>query len=73
MVFKAMTAIGADRCIYIGDSEVDILTARNAGVPCLSVTWGFRDESQLIDAGAEHLCPEPAGISQKIEEMIHGK
>ena len=73
MVFKAMDAIGADRCIYIGDSEVDILTARNAGVPCLSVTWGFRDEDQLIDAGAEHFCADPALIPQKIEEMIHGK
>ena len=73
MVFKAMDAIGADRCIYIGDSEVDILTARNAGVPCLSVSWGFRDEDQLISAGADHFCADPALIPQKIEEMIHGK
>ena len=42
MVFKAMEAIGAERCIYVGDSEVDIATAHNAGVPCVSVTWGFR-------------------------------
>ena len=43
MVYKAMEAIGVDRCMYVGDSEVDVLTAKNAGVPCLSVLWGFRD------------------------------
>ena len=39
MLKKAMEAIGAERCIYVGDSEVDVLTAKNAGVPCLCVTW----------------------------------
>ena len=52
MVHKAMAAIGADACIYVGDSEVDVLTAKNAGVPCLSVLWGFRDQAILIEAGA---------------------
>ena len=40
MLFKAMKDIGVDRCIYVGDSEVDVITAGNAGMPCLSVTWG---------------------------------
>lgn len=47
MVHMAMKAIGADRCIYIGDSEVDVLTAKNAGVPCLSVLWGFRKREEI--------------------------
>lgn len=42
-------------CLYVGDSEVDILTAQNAGMDCVSVTWGFRDEGFLRKAGAAHL------------------
>ncbi len=41
-----------DRCVYIGDTEVDIETAKNAGMDCVSVTWGFRSARQLIDSGA---------------------
>lgn len=36
-----------DEAIYVGDSEVDMLTANNAGLRCALVTWGFRDESFL--------------------------
>ncbi len=39
-------------CVYIGDTEVDLQTAQNAGMDCIAVTWGFRDEDQLIRAGA---------------------
>lgn len=42
-------------CVYIGDSEVDILTARSAGMDCISVTWGFRDREMLIENGAQKL------------------
>ena len=73
MVYKAMAAIGADRCIYVGDSEVDVETARNAGVPCLSVLWGFRDAACLEAAGAEHYCGDPAMLEEAIEEIIHGQ
>ncbi|MGN1316039.1 MAG: HAD family hydrolase [Acutalibacteraceae bacterium] len=54
-VFGAMSEIEAlkESTIYIGDSEVDIETAKNAGLPCVSVTWGFRDKEVL-----ENLCPE---------------
>ena len=56
-VLKAAAQIGlpVDQCVYVGDSEVDLQTARNAGMDCISVTWGFRDESQLLDAGAATL------------------
>ena len=70
MVFKAMTAIGAERCIYVGDSEVDVLTAKNAGMPCLSVLWGFRDRQTLVEAGAEYFCETPADLLKTLKEMI---
>ena len=70
MVYKAMAAIGVDRCIYVGDSEVDVETAKNAGVPCLSVTWGFRDESEIRAAGGVHFCTEPARLADMLEAML---
>ena len=76
MLYRAMEAVGADSCIYVGDSEVDVVTAKNAGGKCISVTWGFRDEEELVAAGAEHICREPAqlpGIIEKIAEAHYGK
>ena len=70
MVFKAMEALGVDRCVYVGDSDVDIMTAKNAGMPCVSVTWGFRGEEELRIAGAEHFCHHPSHLHQIIEELI---
>ena len=70
MVHKVMKTIGADRCIYVGDSEVDVETARNAGVPCLSVLWGFRDLDTLKEAGATHFCETPADLLKILKEMI---
>lgn len=52
-VFAVVQQLGAEalRAVYIGDSEVDIETARNAGLPCISVSWGFRDRNVLVSAG----------------------
>ena len=63
MVFKAMKAIGAEKCIYVGDSEVDVLTAKNAGVPCVSVLWGFRDREDMEKAGGQIFC-------EKAEDLV---
>ena len=70
MVLKAMAAIGTQKCVYVGDSEVDILTARNAGVPCLSVTWGFRDEDALRASGAQYYCHRPADLPQVLGAIL---
>ena len=70
MVKKAMDAIGADRCIYVGDSDVDIVTAKNAGVPCISVTWGFRDEKELLASGATFCCHHPKDLPAIIDEIL---
>ena len=59
MLFKTMEEIGVDTCIYVGDSEVDVITAGNAKVPGLSVLWGFRDKEILEQAGAKHFCSQP--------------
>lgn len=48
--------------VYIGDSDVDIQTARNSGMPCISVLWGFRDRQFLIDHGATRLVATPDEI-----------
>jgi phosphoglycolate phosphatase len=53
-------------CVYIGDTEVDIETARNAGMDCISVTWGFRTEKQLTEAGATTIVRSPAELSEKL-------
>ena len=42
-------------CVYVGDSEVDLATAENAGIPCISVSWGFRDRELLESLGAKTL------------------
>jgi len=51
------------RVLYVGDSDVDILTAKNAHLDCASVCWGFRTEEQLRAAGAEHLFHTPAELA----------
>ena len=70
MVYAAMAALGAENCIYVGDSEVDVITARNAGVPCLSVLWGFRDREELFSTGAEYFCEFPHQLVDKIKELV---
>ena len=71
MLYKAMADIGAEKCIYVGDSEVDVLTAQNAGVPCISVLWGFRDKACLTDAGAEIFCENPLDLPRIVKELTN--
>ena len=70
MVDKAMEAIGVDACVYVGDSEVDVETAKNAGVPCLSVLWGFRDKEILEQVGAKHFCNSAEELLPMLEKMM---
>lgn len=69
MVYRAMEAIGAETCIYVGDSEVDVLTAQNAGVPCVSVLWGFRDRQEIEAAGGSHFCEKPEDLPEEIAKI----
>ena len=70
MLQKAMQIIGVDTCIYVGDSEPDILTAKNLGVKCLSVLWGFRDRETLEAVGGQYFCDDPKMLPEILEEMI---
>ena len=53
-------------CLYVGDSETDVQTAKNAGIPCLSVLWGFRDKETLLNAGATRFVQTPSEILEMI-------
>lgn len=68
MVYFAMKQLGADteKTIYIGDSDVDILTAQNTGIPCISVSWGFRDREFLLAHGAENIAASPEDVAEMI-------
>lgn len=63
-VIEAMRQLGvtAEDAVYIGDSDVDVMTARNSGMPCISVLWGFRDKDFLIESGATTFAVTPADI-----------
>lgn len=67
-VFAALAALGypktdqdhpASDAVYVGDSDVDIETARQSGLPCISVLWGFRDRDFLIQHGAKTFISAP--------------
>ena len=63
-VLEAFRQLGvtADNAVYVGDSEVDIQTARNCNIPCISVLWGFRDRDFLLANGAETLIEKPEDL-----------
>ena len=54
--------VSSDAAVYVGDSEVDIQTADNAGLPCISVLWGFRDRNFLIEHGAKTFVNRPSEL-----------
>lgn len=67
-VFAAMRFLESDEknTVYIGDSQVDIETARNAGLPCIAVTWGFRDKKVLEKLEPEYIIDKPSQITEII-------
>ena len=64
-VNTVLETLGIDhgQAVYVGDSDVDIETARNAGMPCISVDWGFRSTKFLIDHGAKIILSHPSELS----------
>lgn len=54
--------VGKEDAVYVGDSDVDIQTARNSGLPCISVLWGFRDREFLLENGATTFVQSPDNI-----------
>ena len=53
-------------CVYIGDTEVDLATAKNAGMACIAVSWGFRSRAQLLAAGATQI----ADTAEELEKLL---
>ena len=70
-VLAVLEKLGVPReqAVYIGDSDVDIETAKQAGMPCISVDWGFRSVAFLIDHGAKLIVSSPA----ELERLLLGK
>ena len=68
-VLKAMKELGADKnsTIYAGDSDVDVQTAKNAQLPCIGVTWGFRTIEYL--KGADFIANQPEDIIKIIRSL----
>lgn len=60
-VLRAMDLLHArkDKTIYCGDSDVDVQTAKNSGLPCIGVSWGFRDKALLEKEGADYIVDSP--------------
>ena len=71
MVLQALKELGStqDESIYIGDSEVDVATAKNSGLLCIGVTWGFRDEQLHKDLGVNHIARKSEDIVTIIEAL----
>ena len=68
-VYNTLEKLGvtAEKCVYIGDSDVDVLTAKNSNMDCIAVDWGFRDRDVLVNAGAEIIVSSPEKL---FEELI---
>ena len=67
-VMQALGELGvpAEGAVYVGDSDVDIETAKNCGMACISVAWGLRDEAFLRESGATALVGTPDELLQMI-------
>ena len=63
-VFQALRqlGVGKEQAVYVGDSDVDLQTARNSGLPCISVLWGFRSRDFLLHHGATTFITHPAEL-----------
>ena len=74
-VFRALRELGASKetAVYVGDSEVDFQTAVNAGIPCISVLWGFRDKEFLLRRGATLFAETPDRVLSILDGMERGK
>ena len=71
-IVQLMAKLNADveRTAYCGDSDVDISTAKNLGVECISVLWGFRDREFLALNGAKHFAASPAEVVELVKKLL---
>ena len=71
MVLQALKELNStpEESIYVGDSEVDVATAKNSGLLCIGVTWGFREESLLHELGVKHIARKAEDILSIVENL----
>ena len=65
--------VAPEECVFVGDTNVDIKTAKNAGMKSIGVLWGFRDEKELKEAGADYIVSSPEDIIDAILKMENEK
>ncbi len=68
MVFKALEMLGetVDNAVYVGDTDVDMETAKNSGMDCITVSWGFRSHQELLGYGAKMIADKPCDVKKFI-------
>lgn len=69
MVFRALNTLGCPvgKAVYVGDSDVDLATAKAAGMPCIGVSWGFRGRDFLKEHGADIIIDKPEELENFFE------
>ena len=73
-VWHALKLLGSakENAVYVGDSEVDALTAKNSGLPCVGCLWGFRDRETLEKNGADIIIKEPLELLEAVRTIDAG-
>ncbi len=68
-IFEILKLLGSDKAktLYVGDSDVDMETAKNSGLDCAGVTWGYRSEETLTEHGADYIVENPSQLIRLIE------
>lgn len=61
--------LSPEECIFVGDTYVDITTGKNAGMKTIGVLWGFRDEEELKNAGADYIVSHPSEIYDIVKKL----
>ena len=67
------TAAQDEATLYVGDSDVDVLTAKNSGLVMAGCEWGFRGRDELIKAGADYICRKPCDVLEVIDKINQNK
>jgi phosphoglycolate phosphatase len=72
-IFKMMADADAGECVIVGDSTVDVQTAKNAGLPCVAVSWGFNSRDKLESACPEYIAENEAELIDCLEKVLKTK
>ena len=70
-LYEILKQLGSEKemTLYVGDSDVDVITAKNAGLDCVAVSWGFRSREILRKAGADHIIDDPKQLISLLGEI----